>query len=701
MFSKDKMLVIISGALTVLMVGLAIVGGFRSYSPVPFWDEWGGALNFFTQVNEGDNAAWWAQHNEHRIVLARLLFWANSKWFNGASWPLITFNYFLVCANVLIFWRIQRDITATEKPTIAKILLGLFIAAWLFLWIQHENLTWGFQSQFFLAQLLPLCGLYWLHKSVVEIHASRHFLVACGFGLASVGTMANGVLALPLMTLYALITRQSLMRVSALASLSMSTFFFYFHDYHAPDGHGSLFKALKENPVDLIQYILLYIGSPFYYLFGEGGFGKVIAFVAGLVLVGSSAWFTISSLRKPREITLQFTMLFFIFYIGGTAFGTAGGRLIFGVDQALSSRYTTPALMMWGALLLIYSPTILAVVRMRGIKVLIPFGALAFLMIPLQFKALESQDGILFERKIAALALELGVKDQKQIIHVFPSTELALSLAEKASIHNLSIFGVYPFRDAKEQLGMPIQQLILPACQGYLDTIEPTDGDARFVRVNGWIFNSADKSIPQVINFLDKQHKVVGYALTGQIRQDVAKVVDQKALLAGYQGYLFADQMGAMITLQGEKPSCQIQVKVPVLPYSLTSIKPSLDQVTLSSINILPGNQWLGADSWKSVINDMKIYGSYINSDADVGSISLRIKRGDRVFYRSGPTGGHQILEVSGNALPPVKLAVSTEWALLDFSSMILPDGDFIIKFSDNGADWGEWSAIAVKQSSH
>jgi hypothetical protein len=28
---------------------------------------------------------------------------------------------------------------------------------------------------------------------------------------------------------------------------------------------------------------------------------------------------------------------------------------------------------------------------------------------------------------------------------------------------------------------------------------------------------------------------------------------------------------------------------------------------------------------------------------------------------------------------------------------MILPDGDFIVKFSDNGPGWGEWSAIAVK----
>jgi len=43
-------------------------------------------------------------------------------------------------------------------------------------------------------------------------------------------------------------------------------------------------------------------------------------------------------------------------------------------------------------------------------------------------------------------------------------------------------------------------------------------------------------------------------------------------------------------------------------------------------------------------------------------------------------------------------LPVSTEWSLLDFNSMILPDGDFVVKFSDQGAGWSEWSAIAVNK---
>ena len=56
------------------MVLLAMIGGVRRYSPIPFGDMWNGTLGFFVRIQDGDYSAWWAQHNEHRIVLARILF---------------------------------------------------------------------------------------------------------------------------------------------------------------------------------------------------------------------------------------------------------------------------------------------------------------------------------------------------------------------------------------------------------------------------------------------------------------------------------------------------------------------------------------------------------------------------------------------------------------------------------------------------
>lgn len=140
-----------------------------------------------------------------------------------------------------------------------------------------------------------------------------------------------------------------------------------------------------------------------------------------------------------------------------------------------------------------------------------------------------------------------------------------------------------------------------------------------------------------------------------------------------------------------------MQVNIPALLYSLATTEPSAERTTISNANILSDNQWQGSDFARSVIDGMHVYGSFINSDADVGSISLHIKRGNRIFYRTGPTGGHQFLEVSGSTRLPIKLPVATEWTLLEFNNVILPSENFIVKFADYGTNIGEWAAIAVK----
>ncbi|MFA7685208.1 MAG: hypothetical protein WCX95_00225 [Candidatus Gracilibacteria bacterium] len=578
-FSKDRILILIFLLFAVLIVGLAVIGGFRSYSPVPFWDMWDGVVAFFMRVSEGDNAMWLAQHNEHRIFLSRLLFWADIKWFGGLGWFLVIVNYFLVGLSVLLFYRILRSVSKTEKPVIGEIFLDLFITAWLFLWMQSENLTGAFQSQFIFAQLVPLCALYWLHKSVDQIHAGRNFLIACVFGFVSAGTMANGIIILPLMTFYALLIRQNFVRVGVLFSLSVGMLFLYFHGYHTPEGDGSLWQSLMENPFGLIQFVLLYIGGPFCFLFGKGIFGVIVAESMGLILVGSSIYFAIKLLPRPRKATLMLALLFFILYIGGTALGTAGGRLNLGIENALASRYMTPALMVWAILLILFSPPILASLKIGNKKYLILFVVLAFFMIIVQLHALESQEGVLFERKIAALALELQVQDEKQIKNIYPTSPGVLALAEKVSAQNLFIFGEYPFRDVREQLGRLVQQSALPVCQGYLNVVESINEDSRFVRVSGWIFDPMKKTYPKVIRFLDNQSKMVGYALTGQPRADIADIVGKKAFQSGYRGYLLADQKGSVVSLQGENPSCQMNVKIPGVFSPVTSAKQLRDDV--------------------------------------------------------------------------------------------------------------------------
>jgi hypothetical protein len=118
--------------------------------------------------------------------------------------------------------------------------------------------------------------------------------------------------------------------------------------------------------------------------------------------------------------------------------------------------------------------------------------------------------------------------------------------------------------------------------------------------------------------------------------------------------------------------------------------------VTVGSRNVQLGNEWLGTDFFESRFDGMVVFGSFIDSDANTGSLVVDMKRGDKLLYRSGPTRGKQIVEVLGTRFPATTLPAAPDWVLLDFSHDVLPE-EFAVKFSDNGAGWGEWSAIALK----
>jgi hypothetical protein len=519
-----------------VFVSLAIVGGIRAYSPVPFWDMWNGYLGFFSKVMSGDMSAWWVQHNEHRIVLARVFFWIDLALFAGQGWFLIGVNYLLQAGVCIIFWTIWKEARNEKHHWI-----GYFLIAWLFWWIQKENLEWGFQSQFILAQLLPLASLYFLHRSVhTEADFNKWFVWAFALGVLSIGSMANGVLALPIMTVYAVLVGMGLRRIAFLGVVSVLALVVYFYGYEAPAGHGSLGQALRTNPIGLVHYVVVYVGGAF--SFGNNQVGVWTATIAGIFLVVSAVFFSIKALTKPTEETLRLALLAFILYIGGTALGTAGGRLIFGVDQALASRYMTPSLMAWAAILILYLPHINSLRLSLQNQLWVWFFILLLLMLPKHLESLKSHKVRNFDRKVAALAVELGVKDESQIKNIFPSVPWIFTIAEKPIAENWSIFGMMPIKDQHENVGIKLNILNAAVdCMGSIDEVAKIDGDSQYLKLRGWIFDSIRNKIPEYALFVDAVGTVYGVVLTGDDRKDVAYTINSGARYSGFKGYLLKD----------------------------------------------------------------------------------------------------------------------------------------------------------------
>lgn len=550
-------------AFATIMVSFAIVGVWLHFSPIPYWDMWNGTLGFIVDIRAGQYEKWWAQHNEHRIILSRSLFFLDYELLGGRSLLLIPMNVMIAIVSALMFFLFANRMSEANVPLRKTFMIAsILIAGFLFSWTQYENFTWGFQSQFFLAQLLPLISLYFIAKST-ETHSTINFCAALIFAIISAGAMANGIAILPIILVFLLVIWQSLIRLTIVLLLAILVIAIYFFDYSAVSHHGSISKALSSDPLGLLYYTFIYIGSPFYHLIGELGGSRNVAALAGLFLVLFCIFMTYQQLKSRERSPYIVALLCFLLYIGATAFGTAGGRLIFGLDGATSSRYATPAIMGWAAFALAMIASFPRPSRYLRNTIWCGAALICILALGYQSKAFASTKERLFSRELGVLALELGIRDEAMIGNFFPSPDYPLAIAEPAKANRLSIFGDYPFEGLSEVQGGTFTAENAAICAGNLDVVFPIDGLKTYIRTRGWLFDPASRTTPKVVTFTDENGLIIGSGLTGQPRPDVANAVDHNASNAGFGGYISPLVSGTRIIAYGDDPLCRLEMVIP------------------------------------------------------------------------------------------------------------------------------------------
>ncbi len=307
------------------------VSAWRTFTPVPIWDMWAAALEFYIDVHRGVGwDAWWRQVNEHRLVLPKALFWMEYTWFGGQQVFLIIMNYVLVgcgLAVFVVFLRARLPAMSGRSRFFGATLLAL----WLFSWVQKENLAWANQGQFFLAQLLPLAGFYCLYRAACAPLGAR--MVSRGLhdrgsqrgnhGQRRHGTAHDGALCRRHAARLAAhghpggACRGLRRRLCGRLHLSL------------PD-HGGVFSKLRDRPLDMLSYILVYLGSPFqhFVLKQHSPSWTPLSQAFGVLFVLLSLAPLPRALRDPRAHRLDLALLTFVAYIGGLAFATSGAACI-------------------------------------------------------------------------------------------------------------------------------------------------------------------------------------------------------------------------------------------------------------------------------------------------------------------------------------------------------------------------------------
>ncbi|MDX1976075.1 MAG: hypothetical protein SFT94_00225 [Pseudanabaenaceae cyanobacterium bins.68] len=301
---------------------------------VPLLDEWVIA-RLLPQVQEGTATwfEWFRQFNEHRILIPRLIIvtiaqlsgW-NLRWESLVTWGLTALIGLGLC-------QLERS-----RNGLVLVITHLLI----FSFAQWENWLIGL----YLKYLIPIACLVWgLWLTQKKLNL---WLKAAAAGiLSTIATfsIANGLLLWLLLFPNLFPTWAKLKQAKSVAIAwalgFMLHLYWYFGDYRSPYAAFDWFYPLTHLP-EVAHYLLVFLGAP--WAFGTSLPPLAIATLVGLVL-GSGFTLAIFKLwQSPHLWQPSLPWLTIALYSLTSGLVVAIGRIYSGVDQALTSRYSTFAL---------------------------------------------------------------------------------------------------------------------------------------------------------------------------------------------------------------------------------------------------------------------------------------------------------------------------------------------------------------------
>ena len=310
---------------------------------VPYWDQWDNLI-------AGRNVTWaWlvSQHNEHRILVPRLIYLFDA-WFLDERNDLELFaNFALQFATAVIVT--FMGLKLIRPGWRGGIVIASLTVTMMFSAIQWENISSPFQVQFFLVCFAAAaCFAVFIEARPQWLLLAVVFLLQ----VLAVFSLASGILVPVVTIILALWLRRSRVQVVIQVAVATVLLGLYLHGYVTPPDSQDTITA-PSGPLSLAAYLLNELG-----IFPEAFFGRdtlwvhIVSGGLGLILLmGLIA----TNRSRPGPIARAETPLVGItLFVLGMCVLTAFGRARFGIEQATSGRYVTPVLLFWTALLLLW-----------------------------------------------------------------------------------------------------------------------------------------------------------------------------------------------------------------------------------------------------------------------------------------------------------------------------------------------------------
>jgi len=481
----------------------------REPQRVPFWDQW---LFVLPEQYLGNL---FAQHNEHRIPLARIVFALDTYLFSGAGRLSqgAVFSCLLLTAALL-----ARSVRRAARSRLGALQVFAFGTTALFSAYSWENLVWTFQFSF--VSVFPAAVGAFL--AVARPAGGRgSLLLAAGCAALATYSGASGIFVAPLLIVLAVLAGRPRSHAIAMAGVTAALLIAYLAGYERPPRHADPMATIRD-PALWARYLVVYLGAPLSARCAEHT-GILSAVFGGAGLTAWAVTCVHAVARRRRRDPAAWVPVCTMTFIVGTAFLTALGRSNFGVAQASSSRYGTPSFVFWSSL---FAYGMLSTERLRARLGVVALASVVAVGIASEQQAHEdtARAYLLGRTQDAETALLSGGLDVAAVDRVAAAPwRVERSLPELRRRH-LSVFS----QPWAQWLHWPLSRFVSErndaACLGSIDVARPVPAyGAPAFRFEGWVSARDAGASPERIVVIDSRGRVIGFATAGRPRPDVPK----------------------------------------------------------------------------------------------------------------------------------------------------------------------------------
>jgi hypothetical protein len=491
---------------------------FITFHPLPWNDEWD-TLALFSSVEE-TSGGWHlllSPHNEHRLALPRIIALLDIKLADGTgALTLLTIDCLLL-ATVAVWGLLVTGKWDKKQPTnlAAPYVLTLCIACILLSGHQMSNLLWSFQIQVFMIYLFAIfafatLGFALQHAAGGLVERSVFLiLLSCGFAICATLSMGNGIVVPPILFVIALFHRRPLptgvvLIIGAVAVVVLAFYFNGLDRFHVFDP-----DAFSTTAVQFARFFLHFLGGPW------ATVAPASVTFAGIItiLLALYALLRHGPATAPRPYEVVAIGLIVLVLVSGAM--VALERVQFGIEAATESRYSTPVLILYSAVLVSLWPRTRAeaeAAESRGstahaklpeigmsiaIACALAYGVRSHWELPYDYAPLSSL------KSDAEVGYVANVQDPQHFKYVASSIDQAWRARRYLLRHNLSIFSTTMARSVDRRLS-DVFAVADPHCLGHLDQVESmVAGPNGGARISGWAWDSGNGSVPRGVVFVE------------------------------------------------------------------------------------------------------------------------------------------------------------------------------------------------------